>query len=365
MLSASHNPMPDNGIKLFARGGHKLPDAVEDADRARRRRRRRRERTGRPARASAGSATCPTRAERYVDAPARRACRSRSTGCGSSSTARTAPPSAVAPERLPPGRRRGASPSAASPDGWNINDGVGSTHLEPLHRGRASRTAPTSASPTTATPTAAWPSTPTATSSTATRSWPSARWRCTSAGTLHDDTVVATVMSNLGFHHAMRDAGIAVQTTAGRRPLRARGAARRRAVASAASRAGTWSSLDHATTGDGLLTGAARCWPGWPATGALAGRAGRAWCTRLPQVLVNVPVADRLAVAASAEVAERGRRRSRPSSATPAGCCCARPAPSSWCGSWSRRPTQEQADAVAAPARRGRRRRRLTARRGD
>jgi phosphoglucosamine mutase len=31
MLSASHNPMPDNGIKLFARGGHKLPDEVENA----------------------------------------------------------------------------------------------------------------------------------------------------------------------------------------------------------------------------------------------------------------------------------------------------------------------------------------------
>ncbi len=30
MLSASHNPMPDNGIKLFARGGHKLADEIED-----------------------------------------------------------------------------------------------------------------------------------------------------------------------------------------------------------------------------------------------------------------------------------------------------------------------------------------------
>ena len=30
MLSASHNPMPDNGIKFFAAGGSKLPDAVED-----------------------------------------------------------------------------------------------------------------------------------------------------------------------------------------------------------------------------------------------------------------------------------------------------------------------------------------------
>ena len=30
MLSASHNPMPDNGIKFFARGGHKLADDLED-----------------------------------------------------------------------------------------------------------------------------------------------------------------------------------------------------------------------------------------------------------------------------------------------------------------------------------------------
>ena len=35
MLSASHNPMPDNGIKFFARGGVKLDDAVEDAIEAR------------------------------------------------------------------------------------------------------------------------------------------------------------------------------------------------------------------------------------------------------------------------------------------------------------------------------------------
>ncbi|HET9648497.1 MAG TPA: phosphoglucosamine mutase, partial [Microlunatus sp.] len=35
MLSASHNPMPDNGIKFFARGGTKLDDALEDAIEAR------------------------------------------------------------------------------------------------------------------------------------------------------------------------------------------------------------------------------------------------------------------------------------------------------------------------------------------
>ena len=35
MLSASHNPAPDNGIKFFARGGRKLPDHVEDEIEAR------------------------------------------------------------------------------------------------------------------------------------------------------------------------------------------------------------------------------------------------------------------------------------------------------------------------------------------
>src|ERR1700756_1649694 len=30
MISASHNPMPDNGIKVFGPGGHKLDDATED-----------------------------------------------------------------------------------------------------------------------------------------------------------------------------------------------------------------------------------------------------------------------------------------------------------------------------------------------
>ena len=62
MLSASHNPMPDNGIKLFAAGGHKLPDEVEmqiEAAIARRRRRPARG-TGRPVPASAGCTTCST-----------------------------------------------------------------------------------------------------------------------------------------------------------------------------------------------------------------------------------------------------------------------------------------------------------------
>ena len=168
-------------------------------------------------------------------------------------------------------------------------------------------------------------------SSTATPSWPSARSALHERGAAHDDTVVATVMSNLGFHHAMRDAGIAVQHHRRRRPLRARGAARRRPDAWAASRAGHLVFLDHATTGDGLLTGL-------PLLSRMARHRLARWpssppsCRRLPQVLVNVPVAR---PARRRRRATRSPRRSTPSrrsSATPAGCCCGRRAPSSSSG---------------------------------
>ena len=120
-------------------------------------------------------------------------------------------------------------------------------------------------------------------------------------GALKDDTVVATVMSNLGFHHAMRDAGIAVQTTAvgdryvlealragdlepGRRaerpPRLPRPRHHRRRPAD--------------RPGAAVADGAHRL---------LAGRARRRR-RRLPQMLVNVPVGDRLAVAESDEVAD-------------------------------------------------------------
>ena len=85
-----------------------------------------------------------------------------------------------------------------SPDGLNINDGVGSTHLDPLtrrpswpravgiaHDGDADRCLAVDA---------------TDRASTATRSWRSSPWRCKERGQLADDTLVATVMSNLGLH---------------------------------------------------------------------------------------------------------------------------------------------------------------------
>ena len=127
MLSASHNPMPDNGIKFFARGGVKLDDVVEDAVEAR---------MGEPWQRPTGAASVGRirplgdAAERYVahllgtlphdlDRAARR--RRRANGAAS----------LVAPEAL---RRAGADVIAihCEPDGLNINDGCGSTHLGPL-----------------------------------------------------------------------------------------------------------------------------------------------------------------------------------------------------------------------------------------
>jgi phosphoglucosamine mutase len=107
-------------------------------------------------------------------------------------------------------------------------------------------------------------------------------------------------MSNLGFHHAMRDAGIAVETTAvGDRyvleALRARG------LSLGGEQSGHLVFLDHATTGDGLLTGLSLL-SRMQATGASLGELA-AVVRRLPQTLINVPVRDRLAVSASDKVA--------------------------------------------------------------
>jgi phosphoglucosamine mutase len=297
MISASHNPMPDNGIKLFSRGGHKLPDALEAAI----------ERTvmsgasadHRPTGAGVGRVgDLPGAADDYVahllstvDRPL--------TGLtlvvdGAHGAAAT-----IAPEVY---RRAGATVHAigCDPDGWNINDGIGSTHLGPLveavrksgadlglaHDGDADRCLAVTAEGELVDGDAILAV-------------------CALAlherGELAQDTVVATVMSNLGFHHTMRDAGIAVQTTAvGDRYVLE--ALRARNLSLGGEQSGHLVFLDHATTGDGLLTGLALM-ARMGATGAsLADLA--AVVQKLPQVLVNVPVTDRMAVVENDEVAE-------------------------------------------------------------
>jgi phosphoglucosamine mutase len=293
MLSASHNPMPDNGIKLFARGGHKLPDQLElEIEQA--------VVTGpasRPTGAQIGRVRDATdAAERYLThllgaVPQRLDGLHVVVDCAHGAA------SLVAPELY---RRAGARVSeiAAAPDGLNINDGVGSTHLDGLiaavqaagadlgiaHDGDADRCLAVDSSGVLV---------------DGDQILAICALSLRESGLLREDTVVATVMSNLGFHHAMREAGIAVVTTAvGDRyvleALRARG------LNLGGEQSGHVVFTDAATTGDGLLT-ALHLMARVVRTGEPLAKLG-AVVHRLPQVLVNVRVGDKAAVAASAAV---------------------------------------------------------------
>ncbi|TFV53491.1 phosphoglucosamine mutase [Blastococcus sp. TF02A_35] len=339
MISASHNPMPDNGIKLFSRGGHKLPDAVEAAiEQA--------VTSGvtdghRPTGAAIGRVQALTDGvDSYVEHLLSTVDRPLS-GLSVVVDGAHGAAAGAAPEVY---RRAGATVHAigCEPDGWNINDGIGSTHLGPLvsavrehgadigiaHDGDADRCLAVTASGEVVDGDAILAI-------------------CALAlherGELRSDTVVATVMSNLGFHHTMRDAGIAVHTTAvGDRyvleALRARG------LSLGGEQSGHLVFLEHATTGDGLLTGLSLL-SRMAATGSSLAELASV-VQRLPQVLINVPVQDRLAVAESDEVAaavnaveeelgDSGRVLLRPSGTE------------QLVRVMVEAPTQEQADAVA------------------
>jgi phosphoglucosamine mutase len=146
------------------------------------------------------------------------------------------------------------------------------------------------------------------------------------AGRLTGDTVVATVMSNLGFRLAMRDAGITVvETPVGDRHLVA--AMRAGKYALGGEQSGHIILADHATTGDGLLT-ALHLLAVAAATGTPLAELVQVM-TRYPQVLINVPGVDKTLIsssraltaavaAAEAELGESGRVLVRPSGTEPA-----------------------------------------------
>jgi phosphoglucosamine mutase len=336
MLSASHNPAKDNGIKLFGRGGFKLPDAAEDEIEAR---------LGRPGRAVAGPpgggfgrvSDDGASRERYLthllaSLPAH--------GFpGADGDATSAQPlaglrvvvdcahgaaSTVAPSLL---RRAGADVIAigAEPDGENINEGCGSTHLEVLraavveqwadagiaHDGDADRCLAVDAGGQVV---------------DGDQILAVLALGLKADGRLAGDTVVATVMSNLGFRLAMRDAGVTVvETAVGDRYVLE--AMRTGGYVLGGEQSGHIIMLEHATTGDGLLT----------ALHLLAAVARdrvplaelAKVMTRYPQVLVNVAGVDKTRVAASPEVAAQvaaaeaelgrsGRILVRPSGTEPA-----------------------------------------------
>ncbi|MBG0813612.1 phosphoglucosamine mutase [Planomonospora sp. ID82291] len=317
MISASHNPAPDNGIKFLTRGGFKLPDAVETEIEQ-----RLGEQWDRPVGAAVGRVReAYGEADRYVShvlstLPGRLDGLNVVLDCAHGAA------HVVAPEAL---IRAGAKVETigARPDGLNINSGVGSTHLDKLRQIVVSRGADVGIA------------------------YDGDADRCLAVahtgevvdgdqimavlavamhaeGRLAGDTVVATVMSNLGFKLAMRNAGIdVIETAVGDRYVLE--AMREGGYTLGGEQSGHVIMLDHATTGDGLLTSLHLL--------SAVVREGRPLAelasvmTRLPQVLVNVKGVDRAkasvpeltaaVAAAEAELGETGRVLIRPSGTEP------------------------------------------------
>jgi phosphoglucosamine mutase len=318
MLSASHNPMPDNGIKLLSSGGVKLDDAIEVAIE-----KRLREPWDRPTGAGVGrvstyEASVSDYAEHLVSTVGRHLGGLRIVLDCAHGAASEAGPLAL--------RQAGAEVVAicAEPTGLNINDGCGSTHLDVLQRAVVEHGAD------------------------AGFALDGDADRCLAvdhegrvvdgdqllavlalamrdAGTLKADTVVATVMSNLGFVQAMRREQVGVRLTkvGDRYVLEAMKAF---GYTLGGEQSGHVIMSDHATTGDGILTALHvldRMARQQQPLAALAGVV-----TRLPQVLVNVPDVDKAradedAVLAAAvaeaefELGDGGRVLLRPSGTEP------------------------------------------------
>ncbi|GAA1769494.1 phosphoglucosamine mutase [Nostocoides vanveenii] len=282
MLSASHNAMPDNGIKFFAAGGHKLPDAVEDEIAALYGKdwvRPVGAEIGRVHRNRAGQA-------RYV-AHLLAALPNRLDGLTVVIDGAHGAASAVSPEVF---RLAGADvfEIGCEPDGLNINDGYGSTHLEHLqeavvtrgadfgiaHDGDADRCLAVDAAGEVV---------------DGDQIMAILALAMKDRGALADDTLVATVMSNLGLLQAMSREGVTVlKTGVGDRYVLEK--MREGNFSLGGEQSGHVIISDHGTTGDGVLTGllvAARVAATRTPLAELA-----AVMTRLPQVLVNVKGVD-------------------------------------------------------------------------
>lgn len=319
MVSASHNPAADNGIKFFAAGGRKLADEVEDAIEAA---------MSRPHAGTTGREV--GRIRRFADAEDRYLVHLLGTleglrldglhvvlDCAHGAAA------GISPDVFTDAGAR-VTVIGNDPDGFNINDGVGSTHLEPLaaavlahgadlgiaHDGDADRCLAVDA---------------TGAVVDGDRIMAILALSMSARGHLQQNTLVATVMSNLGLKLAMANNGIdVIETGVGDRyvleALNAGG------YSLGGEQSGHVIMSEHATTGDGILTGLHLA--------AEVKRTGRtlaelAECmTVYPQVLVNVRGVDR-SKASSDEVLQqavaqaevvlggRGRVLLRPSGTEP------------------------------------------------
>jgi phosphoglucosamine mutase len=318
MLSASHNPMPDNGIKFLTRGGHKLPDDVENAIED-----RMREHWTRPTGAGVGRVSDHREGGTlYVDHLISTLPHSLD-GITVVVDAANGAASRVGPESL---RRAGATVIEihTTPDGLNINDGCGSTHLGDLvaavrehgadagvaFDGDADRCLAVDAE---------------GNETDGDHVLAILALAMRERGALTGDTVVATVMANLGFRIAMEAASLhVVETGVGDRYVLE--AMREGGFVLGGEQSGHVILADHATTGDGVLT-ALHLLARMAQTGrSLAELAGVVH--KLPQVLLNVrdvdrsrvgsePVLSAAVVEAEAELGRTGRVLLRPSGTEP------------------------------------------------
>ena len=294
MISASHNPAPDNGIKFFSYGGTKLPDAVED----------------RIEDALTGEKLAPTgagvgRIQRFADAEDRYVLHLLGTldvsleglhvviDCAHGAAA------GISPRVFADAGAR-VTVIGSDPDGLNINDGVGSTHLDPLraavvelgadlgiaHDGDADRCLAVDAHGNVI---------------DGDQIMAIIALSMRARGALVDDTLVATVMSNLGLKRAMQHHGIRmIETKVGDRYVLE--ALAEHSLSLGGEQSGHIIFSEHATTGDGILTGlqiAAEMARTKKTVAELAGV-----MTVFPQVLINVRGVDRSALEGHSVVAD-------------------------------------------------------------
>lgn len=304
VISASHNPMPDNGIKFFARGGYKLPDSKEDEIEA-----VLGQDWDRPTGAGVGrvshdqatatnlyidhlvSAIAPLAEDRTRPQPLK--------GLKIVADCANGATSVVAPEAL---RRAGAEVVVinASPDGYNINKNAGSTHPEQLQAIVKASDAVMGVA------------------------FDGDADRCLAVdedgnlvngdqimgilarakqreGKLNHDTLVITVMSNLGLKLALNDMGIkTVETGVGDRYVLEE--MLKGDYSLGGEQSGHVINREFATTGDGTLTALTLCNEVMQSGKSLKELA--ADFPQLPQTLVNVPNVDKAAASTNEKVLE-------------------------------------------------------------
>ncbi|MFM1984808.1 MAG: hypothetical protein RL723_1243 [Actinomycetota bacterium] len=292
MISASHNPAPDNGIKFFSRGGHKLPDDIEDQIEA----------------AMSGPKLTPVggavgHVQRFADAEDRyivhllRSLPNRLDGLKVVVDCAHGAAAGVSPQVF---TDAGAKVIAigADPDGNNINLGYGSTHMSALqsavlehgadfgiaHDGDADRCLAVDANGAII---------------DGDQIMAILALSLKERGQLARNTLVATVMSNLGLRIAMKENGIEmIETAVGDRyvleEMRAGG------YTLGGEQSGHVIFAQYATTGDGILTGLK--------IGAEMARTKKSLAELAtvmkiyPQVLINVPGVDKTKVDSDAEL---------------------------------------------------------------